>query len=189
MRDRIALRGLPLARWAVAGLAAAWIGVIFLGVGSAHFALVFSDCALAAVALGAGISCMGAGMRNSGRFRVLWILLGLSTTSWGIGQVVWTDYEALLGLAVPFPSLADAGYLAAVPLSAAAMLLLPAATTSVAGRARMFLDGCMVAASVFLISWIVVLGKVFHTDAGGLLTQFLSLCYPLGDVVIVTIVL
>src|SRR5690349_8488994 len=130
---------------------ASWIAVIFFQAGSDQFSIWYSDLALCAVALGAGGSCFITGLRNRGRFRLVWLLLGASTASWGIGQVVWTYYEALRGEDVPFPSFADAGYLAAVPLAAAAMMLLPAGTRSMAGRARMVLDGLIVAASFFLI--------------------------------------
>jgi diguanylate cyclase (GGDEF)-like protein/PAS domain S-box-containing protein len=183
------LRRRWLSSLVLAVVVGSWVAVIFAGAGGSHFRLVFSDIGLAVVALGAGVSCTLTGLRLRGRFRLVWLLLGLSTGSWGIGQVVWTYYEALRGESVPFPSLADAGYLAAVPLAAAAMMLLPVGTRSVAGRARMVLDGLVVASSVFLVSWIVVLGKVFHNNSGGVLEQVLSLCYPLGDVVIVTIVL
>jgi hypothetical protein len=50
----------------------------------------------------------------------MWRLMGLSALSWGSGQAAWTWYETVLGRDVPFPSLADVGYLAAVPLAAAA---------------------------------------------------------------------
>jgi hypothetical protein len=44
---------------------------------------------------------------------------------WGIGQVIWTWYELAAGQQVPFPSLADANYLSAVPLAVLAMLTFP----------------------------------------------------------------
>jgi diguanylate cyclase (GGDEF)-like protein/PAS domain S-box-containing protein len=167
----------------------AWVVIVFFGAGGPSVALNFSDYTLSAVPLVAGVSCIVTSRKNSDRFRLVWLLLGLSALSWGIGQCVWTYYEAIRGEAVPFPSLADAGYLTAVPLAASAMMLLPAGTRSMAGRARMVLDGLIVASGVFLVSWIVVLDRTFHTDAGGVLKQFLSLGYPGGDVVIVTIVL
>ena len=52
----------------------------------------------------------------------MWKLLGVSALSWGSGQAAWTWYETVLGREVPFPSLADVGYLGAVPLAAAALI-------------------------------------------------------------------
>jgi hypothetical protein len=68
----------------------------------------------------------------------------------------------VLGREVPFPSLADVGYLAAVPLAAAALLSLPFAAHNAAGRFRQVLDGLLIAASPLLISWVVVLNQVFR---------------------------
>jgi hypothetical protein len=55
----------------------------------------------------------------------MWRLLGASALSWGSGQTAWTWYETVLGREVPFPSLADVGYLVAVPLAAAALRACP----------------------------------------------------------------
>jgi hypothetical protein len=109
--------------------------------------------------------------------------------SWGSGQAAWTWYETVLGREVPFPSLADVGYLAAVPLAAAGLLSLPFAARSLAGRVRQVLDGLMIAASLLLASWVLVLSPLFRSDGDGLLSQAISLAYPIGDVVVGTIVL
>ena len=175
---------------AVAGaFAVVWTVMIFGHVGGAITERDFSDYSLAIVALGAGISCIVTSRKAEGRYRLVWLLLGLGVTSWGIGQVVWTYYEAMRSVDVPFPSLADAGYLTMVPLIAAAMVLLPAGTRSAAGRARTILDGLIVASSLMLVSWLLVLGTVFHNGTGTIFEQVLSLAYPIGDVVIVTITL
>ena len=38
--------------------------------------------------------------------------MGFSALSWASWQAAWTWYETVLGRDVPFPSLADVGYLA-----------------------------------------------------------------------------
>ena len=62
--------------------------------------------------------------------------MGFSALSWASGQAAWTWYETVLGRDVPFPSLADVGYLAAPPLAAAALITLPFAARSPGGSAR-----------------------------------------------------
>jgi diguanylate cyclase (GGDEF)-like protein/PAS domain S-box-containing protein len=109
--------------------------------------------------------------------------------SWGSGQAAWTWYESVLGREVPFPSLADVGYLAAVPLAAAALLSLPFAARGLAGRVRQVLDGLMIAASLLLISWVLVLKTLFQAGADNAGSQAISLAYPIGDIVVGTIVL
>ena len=90
---------------------------------------------------------------------------------------------------MPFPSLADVGYLAAPPLAAAALISLPFAAQSLAGRVRQVLDGLMIAASLLLASWVMVLSPLFRSGGDDLLSQAISLAYPIGDVVVGTIVL
>ena len=119
----------------------------------------------------------------------MWKLLGFSALSWGSGQAAWTWYETVLGREVPFPSLADVGYLAAPPLAAAALISLPFAAQSLVGRLRQVLDGLMIAASLLLASWVMVLSPLFRAGGDDLTSQVISLAYPIGDVVVGTIVL
>lgn len=88
----------------------------------------------------------------------------------------------------PFPSLADVGYLGAVPLATGALLALPTAAQTVAGRVRAVLDGLMIASSLLLVSWELVLRTVVRAGGDGILRQAISLAYPMGDIVLVTIV-
>ena len=57
--------------------------------------------------------------------RRFWALLGASVFVWGAGQAVWSYYEVMLGRQVPSPSLADVGFLSAVPLMVGALLVFP----------------------------------------------------------------
>jgi diguanylate cyclase (GGDEF)-like protein/PAS domain S-box-containing protein len=148
-----------------------------------------SNIGLAVVALAAAAACAGAAWNNQAQLRRVWALLGLSSLSWGTGQVIWTWYESVLGREVPFPSLADVGYLGAVPFAAVALLALPTASQTMAGRVRTVIDGMMIAGSLLLTSWVLVLGPIFHEGGDGKLGQAISLAYPIGDVVVVTIVL
>ena len=97
------------------------------------------------------------GLRHTGADRRFWLLLGAAMTSWCMGQAVWTWYESVLGREVPFPSPADLGYLGLPPLAAAALLALPLAAPTTPGELRTIFDGLMVAASLLLCSWILVL--------------------------------
>ena len=89
---------------------------------------------------------------------------------------------------MPFPSIADIGYLLFVPLAAAALLAFPSVPRRLSSRIRTVLDGLLIACALLFMSWMVVLGPLF--DAGGdPLTLTIGLAYPLGDVVIITILL
>ena len=167
----------------------AWVVIIFGGVGGPAVAKGYSNAMLASAALGAGVSCLVTAYRASGRYRLIWLFLGLGMVSWSIGQFIWDYYETIRNQPVPFPSLADAGYLTEVPLVVAALVLLPSGSRSMAGRTRTVLDGMIVAFALMLVSWMLVLGRVFHGGSGSILAQGLSLAYPVGDVITVTIVM
>ena len=68
--------------------------------------------------MAAGITCIRTSRFSSPQQERMWRLMGASALSWGSGQAAWTWYETVLGRDVPFPSLADVGYLAAPPLAA-----------------------------------------------------------------------
>jgi diguanylate cyclase (GGDEF)-like protein/PAS domain S-box-containing protein len=174
---------------AFAGLVTlAWTALLVSGAGGATASRDLSDFGLVAAALAATIACALAARRP--QHRRMWALLSASTFSWGVGQAIWTAYEALPPYReVPFPSAADIGYLGAVPFAAAALISLPTVSQSTAGRVRTVLDGMMIAGSLLLTSWVIVLKPVFRAGGDNLLAQVISLAYPAGDVVIATIVL
>jgi diguanylate cyclase (GGDEF)-like protein/PAS domain S-box-containing protein len=102
---------------------------------------------------------------------------------------VWTWIETVQGREVPTPSLADIGYLSMVPLTAAGLLMVPASRQSAANRIRSVVDGLMVACSLLLISWIFVIEPLLAAGAGSPAALTVVLSYPIGDVVLVTVVL
>lgn len=105
------------------------------------------------------------------------------------GQVVWSYYEVVAGREVPFPSLADLGYLLAVPLAAAALLTHAATPQRGAAQTRRVLDGLIIATAVLAVSWQTVLGPLFRAASGSVLEQVLALAYPVGDLVTISLVI
>jgi diguanylate cyclase (GGDEF)-like protein/PAS domain S-box-containing protein len=53
---------------------------------------------------------------------------------------------------------------------------------------RTVLDGLLIGGSFLIISWTTVLGTVYRGNSGSLLTDLIGLAYPIGDVLIATIV-
>lgn len=147
------------------------------------------DLAEMVAAIAAGCAAVAAALRHRGRHRLAWSLLGASALSWGLGQMVWGWYELLQSIPVPFPSLADAGYLGSVPLAVAGVLSFPVAYERARALAHTLIDGLLIAAALLIVSWETVLGAVYRAGASGLLPTVLGLAYPLSDVAIVTMIL
>jgi hypothetical protein len=148
-----------------------------------------SNLGLTVMPLGAALQCVRRGAGLTGRLRRGWLLMGASCLSWGSGMVVWTWYETLGGRDVPFPSVADFGYLAAVPLAVAALLAFPTTPQRLTARALAVVDGLLIGAALLVVSWVAALGPIVQAGASGTHAELIAVAYPLGDVVMATIVL
>jgi diguanylate cyclase (GGDEF)-like protein/PAS domain S-box-containing protein len=171
-----------------AGVAGTWLLFLLFNQGSDSARLV-SNLGLITAPLAASLACASAARRSSGGARRAWALFAASSAAWGLGQTTWTLYETVFGRRVPFPSLADVGYLGAVPLAIAALVSMPNASRTAASRVRMVLDGMVTASSLLVVSWAVVLGPLFDAGGGAVVDQVIALAYPVGDVVMITMAL
>jgi hypothetical protein len=117
------------------------------------------------------------------------VLLGASSFAWAVGEALWTYYDLVRGIQVPFPSFADVGFLAAVPLAVAGLLLFPSSPRRAADRVQGILDGSIIAGSMLFASWATILSPLYHAHRGGVFKQTLSLAYPASDVVMVSLVI
>jgi len=143
------------------------------------------EAVAAAIASGA---CAWAANRAQGRNRVGWALMGVSAGLWAAGEVVWSIYEVVLGQQVPSPSLADAGFLAAVPFAVAGIRAFWGDAAGTASRWRVWFDGLIVAIALVSTSWGFGLRLVWDSNAD-LATKALALAYPVGDIVIGTVLI
>ncbi|MDQ1710220.1 MAG: diguanylate cyclase, partial [Frankiaceae bacterium] len=112
------LRAFPTLLCAVAALYVAWIALRFGGADVTVHVAQYG--AVLGAALGAA-GCAIAAWRLTGRARTCWLLLAAGCAAWGLGETVWSYYELVEHIEVPFPSLADVGYLAMFPFVIAAL--------------------------------------------------------------------
>ena len=161
--------------------------VLHLRPGGESALRAIDDLAECGIAVAAAGCCVWRALRVAGRSRVSWLLLAGATGGWATGNGVWSYFELLSSRATPFPSLADVGYLAFPALALPALLLRPSAAFSRTGRARLVLDGTMVAASVLNLSWATSLGAVYRAGGDNRAALIVGLAYPISDVVILTV--
>jgi len=180
--------------WVYAAVAAL-LGAVFMVVLqipalSDQAGLVLSNGGQLAAAALAAVGCGLAARRTHGHRRRAWTWLSVGTGSWAAGQVVWSYYEVVLGQEVPFPSLADVGFLG-FPIAAAIGLVIWLGTQSneLAARGRDVLDGAIIAGSLLVLSWVTTLGSVVADGADSWVPLVLSLAYPVGDLMLATLVL
>ncbi len=177
--------------WVAAAVAAGTVGTGLLALpGLSPFAeLVVSNLVQLLAAAVAAVLCLVVARNPLSGSRIAWRGLGLGVGAWAAGQLVWTWYEVVDGTEVPFPSLADVGFLL-FPLGAAAGLVAwLGGQANVVARGRDLLDGAIIAVSLLVLSWVTVLDQVIEENTGGTVALALSLAYPVGDVVLGTLAL
>jgi diguanylate cyclase (GGDEF)-like protein/PAS domain S-box-containing protein len=146
------------------------------------------DFGEAAAALIATVACAATAYRSRGRMRIAWGLLSASAAAWTIGEAIWSFIEVIRGQEVPLPSLADAGFLAAVPLAVAGIAVFPARHRT-ASRAAFFLDGAIIAGALLVTSWSSALGVVYRAASDTPLANLVGLAYPVSDIAIAVMAL
>jgi diguanylate cyclase (GGDEF)-like protein/PAS domain S-box-containing protein len=167
-------------------LFAAWM---ISGFGGSAVTLVVADLGTIVMTLTVGVACLRRAVRRRGRTGLAWAGIGLGVLSYSFGEACWAWSELVDRREVPFPGLSDVGYLGMVPLVAGGLLMIPAGRQSMAHRIRSIVDGLMIACSLLLVSWIIVLDPLVTADSGGRLANAVLLCYPLSDVVLITVAL
>jgi hypothetical protein len=199
MAAGVALRGVNSIRaygwkpFAVAAIAAGVSIVVFaliLGFqsGGDRFVTAVDDIGEAVAALIATGACAWTATRSEGNFRRGWALMAASAAAWCAGEIVWSVYEVGLGVASPFPSVGDIGFLAAVPLSIAGVLFFWTAPRGTAEHWRLWLDGLTIALALTFTAWSLGLQQI-ELSPGNLGERAIGLAYPIGDILIATILI
>jgi len=183
------MRLLPESRRATAALA---VLTVALGVCALEFTLHVQSLQHFVVywlynglVIAAGVVCIARGV-SSARERAAWILIGAAVVSWGVGNTIWTfAYVALE--APPYPSLADAFWLAVYPPVYVGLLLL---LRSRAGTVRrsVWLDGVIASLAVAAVGTAVVFQAVLEATSGSKAAIATNLAYPLADLTTIALV-
>jgi PAS domain S-box-containing protein len=176
--------------YAAVAAVAACIGFVAwtsLRIGGEAPTAAFDDIGEAVAAALAATSCAFAAHRSIGRMRLAWVLLATSAGSWALGEAVWSVYEVGFNVAVPFPSAADVGFLAAIPLAIAGILAFTSRPRGTSTSIRLWLDGAIVALSLLFAAWALGLREIDLGDEPA--HRLIALAYPIGDILIGTVVI
>ncbi|MBC8065305.1 MAG: diguanylate cyclase [Chlorobia bacterium] len=163
---------------------AIFIAMLVLRPGSELFYKGFQNTYQIIAPLWATICCFvywAKGKHETKSQRAAWFFIGLGCLSFTGGQTTWTVIESVLGEEVPFPGLADVGYLGSYPflLMGVCMLLY---SQHIASRARLFLDSAITVASLAIMVWYFLIEKMWiAAKADPFLDKIISASYPIGD--------
>lgn len=117
--------------------------------------------------------------------------LSCGLITWSGGETIWSYYNLVLNVEIPYPSWADASFIASWPLWIAGVYFLSHATGAkfglkrVAGRLQLVLIP-IVAILISYYLLILVARDGSWTSGEGLLKVFFDFAYPILDIVILT---
>lgn len=171
-----------------------WFTIFFRGIQETTenylFSLIYSILPLGGGIIGFINARQWGGFASSLGRAVLFISGGIF--AWGIGNLIFGYYNLILGVPIPYPSIADGAFFLLYPLSAIGVLFFFRPTGASFGLRHLSGKFLLLIIPVFFIAlsyyllFIVARGGVIIND-GGLLKLFLDVAFPVGDVVVITL--
>ncbi|MDD1732257.1 MAG: two-component hybrid sensor and regulator, partial [Methanosaeta sp. NSM2] len=117
------------------------------------------------------------------RSKKAWIVFAAALLLNTIGEMLWAAIEVVLQ-SNPFLTLADVGYLLFYPLFALGIFLLPEEPFTHDEKLKFLLDAAIVAISVTLVFWVLLISPMLLTTMIFDLGLFVSLSYLLMDLLL-----
>jgi len=131
-----------------------------------------------------GVSGIVVGLRiHRPRLWLPWCLMAAGQLLWIGGDVVFVWYENVLHID-PFPSWADAFYVAGYPVIALGLYLFIRGRRP-RGDVGGTLDAATVTAGLGLLSWVTLAQPTINSSQESLLTAAVAAAYPVADIVLV----
>lgn len=157
----------------------------WIGIGGAGLDTAVNGGLYDAVVVGAGFACL-VRARAGRQERRAWLALAAAIFAWAAGEIYWTLY--IEGNAsAPYPSPADVGYLAFYPLAIAGLYLLVRARAHELDP-RLWMDGLIAALGTGALGAALIFEFVADRTSGSNLQVATTLAYPLGDILLLSLV-
>jgi two-component system, cell cycle response regulator len=146
----------------------------------------FNDWVYNALVLVAAASALTRAVRVR-RDRAAWLLIGGALAFWAAAEITSTVYIADQANP-PYPSISDAMWLVFYPASYLALILLVRGNARGRLRAGVWIDGLVAALTVGAFADKLLFHSLMQTGEGSVLQAATDLAYPLGDLVLLSLV-
>jgi diguanylate cyclase (GGDEF)-like protein len=135
----------------------------------------------------ASVVCILVGIRlHRPKDRLSWYFLALAGTCFTLGDDASSFYNLLLHVSVPFPSFADALYLAGYPFLFAGVLRLTR-NPNRSYRRENYADAAIVSMGALAISWHFLMNSYVHDATLTTFGMLVDLAYPIMDIALLFI--
>lgn len=148
----------------------------------------YQNIAYSSMGMGSVIAILAGVRRQRPETRIGWYLIATAGLCFTLGDDVFSLYPSLWHISVPFPSYADALYLAGYPFLFAGVLRLTRSVTRDFWREENA-DAAIVAIGVLSVSWQFLMDNYVHDPTVTTFGMLVNLAYPMMDVALVFIVL
>lgn len=155
-------------------------GIAVLVVYRAVPSVAGKDVVYLSIVVSAAAATIATAARRAAENRHPRLLLGAGLLLWLAGETDWTVYETILHREPPFPSAADAMFLAAYPLLAIALVWLIGGWRANRGA---IIEAIAVAAGAGCAMW-VFFADGYYASAHGVLMKVVALGTPVADLVL-----
>lgn len=169
--------------------AAVGIGLLLVFVFQGYYARampLFVNIATPVVVGGATLAAFAAvrryGLSSKEDFARAWQLFLAGTASWFLAEVTWSTYALVLGVPLPYPSLADPFYIAGYALFAAGWVKYVKVFSGTLKRNAKLAAVGLVALAAVLVSF--MLTSLVFSPSQGIVVKALDVLYPMLDLVV-----
>ena len=157
---------------------------VFVNWGDAADRSLYANLGMIPIGLAATILALSASKTQMDRrSQWAWRLLGAGLACFWAGDVLFFVYQNVVGSS-PFPSLADAGYLAYYPLVFAGLLCFPGLPASRLRRVAVYLGCFLVVLAGAVVIFDLFLLPTLRSSHDDLFAYSLSVGYPVGDLLL-----
>ncbi len=171
----------PRVAWGYVALSAVLVGAVY-ALPAEHVYL------WGLLGLGSSAAIVVGVARNRPDHRAAWIVIALGMATFALGDITYDVLTEFMHEVNPFPSLADAFYIATYLLLATGLVLMVRARRLRDGEGGAGIDALLVTAGLGALSWIYLIQPYVDAD----MTWFVkvtSIAYPLGDILILCVLM
>ncbi|MDO8630280.1 MAG: bifunctional diguanylate cyclase/phosphodiesterase [Phycisphaerales bacterium] len=172
--------------------------LLILNTGNNAGWVVFDDVGEALAAMIAVAACVmrarrvrsaGESLLTARRDSYAWMLIAAGCASWALAQSHWTAYYLVKHAEPVAPSIPDIGFLASPILVIAGLLALVATAAGRLSQIRGVVEGLLIAAGAFLLSWVLLIEPTANQSSGHTMEQVVLLAYPALDAIALAAIL